>query len=1062
MWENRKRISTGTSLHCDRRRLLLTTSALGALVASASATAQAAAPPNEAPVLLAQSAPTQDPADSVSRTPGMTPPPNGSTSANDLTAQEAERGESPRGVPEDIVVTGSLIARPDYRSESPIVSLSKDVLDNSGQLTVEKSLSTLPQFAGGFGQNNTSSTGTGLNGGQSYATLRGLGSKRTLILLDGKRLQPSNPDGSVDLNIIPEQLLGNVEVITGGASTAYGSDATAGVVNFRLRRNIKGLVVSAKAGTSTYGDGDNYRVSLSSGGDFSEDRGRYLVSIDYTQRDRAKRIERPWYSNRILSVTGNAADPYGDAIFTSNLPAISNAAGTGVNNILAKYGTGLTTTSTTYNAMIGFNNDGTIFTINGAPALNFRGVETDDAYLVSSGNGVYGPGQQFKFGFTGGDLQSNMKRYMGFGRFDYDLTDMITAYAQFSYVNYEQFAIVNTTLTNNIYTQTIPYNNPFLPADFRAILSSRPTPTADFQFQKSWQAVGNRGQGYKYDVWQFMTGLQGKVGIKDWTWEIYGSKSKSKFFNSQTGGLSKTRVNQLVYAADGGRSLCDGGLNIFGNFPISASCQAFIKRDTLNITELDQKLVSAQIQGALFALPAGEVRFAFGEGYRSNSFSYKPDGALDQPDGSSDILGFAALRRSAGSVNTKEIYGELLVPVVKDFFAAKELNLDFGYRYSNYNSVGGVSTLKADIDWQVITPIRIRGGYNRAIRAPSVGELFAPVSSSSTGIGNASATAITGDPCDRRSSFRAGANEPQVRALCLAQGMPTSQYANFTGVNQVFPLTGGNPELTEETADTYSIGTVLSSPIDHPLVRNIQVSVDYYNIKIKDAVGTLGIGTALQYCFNVGGNNPTYSNANQYCQLISRDSQGALSGSSRQPLLNLGTFQVSGIDIQFDWRASLEDFGLPANSGVLSLRSIASYLDKFKVQALPGAPTYDYAGTIGFAVETNAGVAHPEWKTSTSLSYSLGNASIGLTWRYIAPQDYYTVVTNSVQQGVKAYHLFDLNLRYGLPLGIDVHGSVSNLFNRAPPSYSNTPETYDASAYDVVGRTFLLTLSKEF
>jgi iron complex outermembrane receptor protein len=980
------------------------------------------------------------------------------TSLN-LAGQDSS-GPEPAG---EIVVTGSLIARPDYKSNSPIVSVSKDVLDNSGQATVEKALSNLPQFSGSFGQSNTSSTGTGLNGGQSYATLRGLGSKRTLILLDGKRLQPSNPDGSVDLNTIPEQLIGNVEVITGGASTAYGSDATGGVVNFRLRRDISGIVIGSQVGTTTYGDGNTYRANISSGGKFAEDRGHFLISLDYTQRNRAKRIERPWYSNRTPQ-TGNASDPNGAAVFSStNLPTLA-----AVNAQLAKYGVGQLTASNgsrTYSggAMIGFNRDGTVYTINGAPALNLREPESDDAYLVDAGNTIYGPSKQFKFGFTGGDLQTNMKRYSSFGRFDYDLIDNISAYGQFSYVNFNQGAIVNTTLSNNIYLQSVPYNNPFLPADFRAILASRANPTADFQFQKSYNAIGNRFQGYKYNVWQFMVGATGKLSIKDWTWDIYASKSHSEFINTQSGGLSLSRLNKLVYDPNGGTGLCTGGLNLFGNFPISDSCADYIKRDTLNTTKLNQKIVSGQMQGELFPLPAGKVRFALGASYRSNSFGYKPDDALDQPDGTSDIIGFAALRGSSGSVNTKEIFAELLVPVLKDLPLIQELNLDLGYRYSKYNSIGGVSTYKADVDWQVIDAIRLRGGYNRAIRAPSVGELYAPVSSNSTSIGTASATTITGDPCDFRSSFRAGADSAKVHALCVAQGMAESTYTGYIGTAQVFPLTGGNPQLAEETADTFSIGTVLSSPLQEPLLRNIQLSVDYYDIKIKGAVGTLGIAQSLQNCFNVGGANPTFDVNNYYCQLITRASNGALGGNSRQPLLNLGTFQVSGIDIQFDWRSSLENVGLPASAGALSFRTVVSYLDKFNIQQLPGGPTYNYAGTIGQAVETNAGISHPRWKAITSLNYSVGKAGIGVTWRFINKMKYYTdITTSTVTPGVKAYNLFDVNLRYKLPFDVDAHASITNVFNRRPPTYSNTPETYDASSYDVVGRTFLFSMTKAF
>lgn len=964
----------------------------------------------------------------------------------------------------DIIVTGSLIARPDYKSNSPIVSVGRESLEATGEITVERALSQLPQFTGGFGQSNTSSTGTGLNGGQSYATLRGLGSKRTLLLLDGKRLQPSNPDGSVDLNIIPEALIGNIEVITGGASTAYGSDATAGVVNFRLKNNFTGLSLGAQTGISNYGDGATYRLTTTAGGKFDDGRGSVLLSLDYSKRDRAKRIDRPWYSNR-LPQTGNAASYHGSAVFAGNEPTLA-----AVNDIFAgRYGLNPLTTSNgsllySGGAQIGFNTDGTLFTANGVPALNFREPETDDAYLVNSGSTIYGPSQQMKFGFTGGDVTSDMERYQAFGRFDYELTDAIKAFGQFSYTTYEQNAIVNTTLSNNVYLQSMPYNNPFVPDDLAYILASRANPTGDFQFHKAFNAVGNRGQVYEYDVWQFMGGFSGELGFKDWTWEVYGSTSRSIFKNTQTGGISQSRLTDLTYSPTGGTDICEGGLNLFGNLPISQSCIDYITRDTVNETEMKQHIASATMQGGLFDLPAGEMRFALGASYRKNSFSYDPDDALDQPDGTSDIIGFSVLRASAGEVTVKEVFAELLVPVLHDLPLIQSLNLDLGYRYSDYNSIGGASTYKADVDWTVFDWMRFRGGYNRAIRAPSVGELFAPVSTGSISIGNPGANVVSGDPCDIRSSFRLGPNGAQVRNLCLQQGVSPAIIDGFIGTQQIFPLTGGNPNLEEESADTFSAGVVLSSPSDHPLLSGLQLSVDWYKIDVTDAIGVLSVVQSVQYCFNVGGANPTYDPNNYYCSLLARSPQGPLEPPTTQPLLNLATFGVSGVDAQFDWSARLRDFGLGEDSGRIGFRTVVSYLDSFKIQALPGAPTYDYAGTIGASVETNAGITHPRWKANTSLNYGNDDFSMTFTWRFIDKMKNSTFVTSptTAPPGIKSYNAFDLNASINLPEDFGMRMGVTNLFNKAPPSYGNTPETYDGSSYDIAGRFFFAAVSKKF
>ncbi|MDE8652032.1 TonB-dependent receptor plug domain-containing protein [Novosphingobium album (ex Liu et al. 2023)] len=987
--------------------------------------------------------------------------------AQDSAAGDPSSSEGATSEPaKEIVVTGSLIARPDYQANSPIVSVGDDVVQNTGQLTVERALTQLPQFAGGLGQSNTATTSTGLSGGQANASLRGLGSKRTLILLEGKRLQPSNPDGSVDLNTIPESVIGNIEVITGGASTTYGSDATAGVVNFRVKRDLSGLTLKGFTGVSNYGDGVNHRLSATGGGEFADGRGRAILALDYSNRERAKRRKRPWYPDRTYE-TGNAANPYGSALFSGNEPTLA-----AVNSVFAdKYGYAPFVASNgsrlfSGGAQIGFNNDGTLYTANNAPVVNFRGVESDDAFFVDSGNSIFGPSKQFKFNFIGGDIQSQMERYQAFGRVDYDLTDSISAYAQFNYTTYSQRSIVNTTLSNNIYLQNIPYNSYFVPEDLRTILASRADPTADFQFYKAWNAIGNRGQTYDYDVWQFLFGLTGGVGIGDLTWELYGSRSSSKFRNGQTGGLSLSRMEALLASPTGGLGDCQA-FNIFGDLPISEACANYVKRDTLNLTDMEQDNVQATIQGGLIDLPAGKVRFAAGAGYRSNSFDFRSDDALNQPGGTSDIIGFAVLRSSAGEVKVNEFFAELLVPVLHDLPLVKELSFDLGYRYSDYNSIGGAHTYKGDFDWQVFDQLRLRGGYNRAIRAPSVGELFAPISTGSSSIGQAAPNVIAGDPCDYRSSYRRGPNEAQVRALCLAQGMSPGTYgttaAGFIGTSQVFPLTGGNPDLDEETADTWSVGAVISSPFSSPLVNRMSLSVDWYKIKISDAIGVLQVAQSVQYCFNAdGASNPTYDQNNYYCQLLARAPEGTLEPPTSQPLLNLGTFQVSGIDAQFDWRVGLDDVGIGVG-GDVRLRTIVSYLDSFKVQALPGAPTYDYAGTIGFSIESNAGISHPKWKAYTTLGYSDEHFDMTFIWRFIDKMKHSNSVNSSnAPAGIKTYHAFDLNFEYRFDEDVTMQMGVSNLFNKAPPTYSNVPATYDSSTYDVLGRNFFMSIEKRF
>ncbi len=985
------------------------------------------------------------------------PTPENPTPAAAEAIAEAQTDSAPPPS-DEILITGSRIARQDYAANSPIVSLSQDTIQNTGRVTVESALTQMPQFAGAFGAANGGSTSTGLNGGQAYASLRGLGSKRTLLLLDGRRIQPSNPDGSVDLNIIPDALIENIEVITGGASTTYGSDATAGVVNFRLRRNFKGLEIGGQTGVSDYGDGNSYRLTGTVGGAFDEERGHAVISIDYTKRQRALQNERSYYTAR-QTTPGLSTIPQGTVLFGANLPSLAV-----VNSIFqGQYGTAALPGNAAgrYTGQIGFNTDQTLFSAVGVPVLNFRDPQTDEAYIVNSGTNS----QQVNFGFNGSSLQANLSRYNVFGKIDYDVTDTIKAFVQFGYTSYTSLGITNPTLASNVYGLTVPVTNPFIPAAFRQVLASRPTPGGAFTFYKALNILGPRYQSYDYDVYQITTGLSGKVGIRDWTWDLYGSVSKAKFVNAQTGGASASATARLLNSPTGGTELCAGGFNPFGNVTPSQACIDYISRRTVNSNELKQRTVEGNVQGGLFGLPAGEVRFAAGADYRFNGYGFTPDAALAQPDGTSDILGYSVLRPASGSVDTGEVYAELLVPLLHDIPLIQQFDLDLGYRYSHYNTVGGVHTYKADASWTVFEGLRLRGGYNRAIRTPSVGELFAPVSTGSVAIGTASATTTTGDPCDTRSSYRRGSAATQVRALCLAQGVPTGIIDSYQlGTAQVFALTGGNPELQEETADTYSIGGVIQSPIEAAMFKNMSLSVDAYQIKIGDAVGPLSIAQAFQFCFNSGGNNPNYSTTNYYCSLITRNTASGVPINPLQPLLNLGTFKVRGIDVQFDWRFGLDSLGLGADAGKIALNAAVSYTDQFKIQALPGAPTYDYAGSIGTGVETTAGTSHPRWKSITSLTYTLGGASLGMRWRYISAMKASARVVSptSTTRGVDKYNVFDLNARFEAGETTEFRLGVTNLFNKAPPQVGDIEGTFDAQNYDVIGRYFFLGATKRF
>jgi iron complex outermembrane receptor protein len=952
----------------------------------------------------------------------------------------------------DIVVTGSRIARRDYSANSPIMTLGQDTLDVTGKVTIESALNQMPQFVAASG---ASSSGPPGNAGQANANLRGLGPNRSLILLDGRRMQASNANGSIDLNTVPDALIESVETITGGASAIYGSDAMGGVVNFRLRRNFTGFETRGQYSLSSRGDAHSLSLSLTTGGKFADDRGRAVVSASYVQREGVMGTDRPFeLPNPIIQYL-----PQGTAVMTSNAP--SQAA---VDALFATYG--VAPGSVLPTMQLGFNNDGTLFSAfpvvrpiaNYRPIQNMPAVENFDGdvgpLIVQRGNSLYyNTGAMY-------DLQIPLTRYTVFGRADYELVPDIRVFFQTNYIHYvadRGIAVSQAGFAGQ--NVMVPITNPFIPQDLRGLLASRPNPTAPFQVNKAFNEFGKRIEVDTYNVFQGVGGFEGNLPIKDWTFELYASYGRTDFLQEYTGTASVTALQRLLNATDGGASLCQGGYNIFGVQPLSQSCAAYLERTARNKTVLEQDAVELNLQGGLFQLPAGEVRFAAGAGYRRNSFDFAPDALVM----ANDIFGYTAAQPAGGKSHVREVYGELLIPVLRDLPLIQELNLDVAYRYSDYDPSGGVDAYTVNFDWEVTDHLRLRGGYQRGVRAPALSELYAAATSAAANIGvavsNTGQPAFSGDPCDIQSAYRQGSSAAQVRALCIAQGVPAVDSYVYRG-QQVPALTTGNPNLEPEAADTFSAGAVWSSPFSSPWLSGFAGSIDYYNIKINKAIGMIGLADSIQRCFNGDGSNPNYDAANFYCRnLVRQPSTGNLLNSF-QPLLNLGQYKTSGVDVALEWRLNMAEAGI-GDLGDLRLRSQATWLDKFIVQDISTGPMLDYAGTTGGG--PSSGVL-PEWRAVTSVNWSRGPVSLGGTWRYYGSVVDRTRVTNpaSTTPGVPAYSYFDVNARYDVSKFLELRLGVTNLTDRGPPIVGGSVGLTDKNTYDVLGRMFFMGAQARF
>ncbi|MEC8036002.1 MAG: TonB-dependent receptor [Pseudomonadota bacterium] len=921
----------------------------------------------------------------------------------------------------DIVVTGSLIARPNNVAVSPIVTVSDELVQQSGQITLEDSLNQLP----GFTPSGNAGTGGQGGGGRATLNLRGLGSNRNLILLDGRRLPLSDINGNVDINILPESIIGSVDVITGGASAIYGSDAMSGVVTFKTDKYFDGVRADIQNGDSFRGDYGKFNASLALGTKFADDRGRLMLALSYAQRDPLSGSQRSFFDDKVPSSFIGTGAFVPDAL---NLP--SQAA---LNGVFAQYGV---TNPINPTLNLGFNDNGSLFVQTGA--INYQGPTTG-AYAVVGGNVRMPVGPQLQ-------ILNAFERKSAFAKGEFDLTETLTAYGQFLYVDSTVTTESGGSLTQFAPFTTIPVTNPFIPADLQTLLASRADPAAPFRWSARYVGIPDKGWDENYRVQQYLAGLKGTIA-GSWKFDAFASYDETVHNQSMFNAVLKNRVQTLLNAPDGGASICAGGFNPFGianATSLSQECQDYMTATINSRERLTQTQVQGQINGPLFNLPAGPVQLALLAGYRKNTYKYDPSPDLV----SNNVESVVGSNPARGEISVKEFAAQLDVPLLSDTPFFHELGIGAAFRYSDYKPSGSVESYEVDARWQPVEALLIRGSYQRAVRAPNIGELFSPVTGSQLAIGTP--PAAIGDPCDIRSAARTGANGAQVRELCLAQGIPAAaidayQFATTaTGGN-----IQGNSSLTPEKANTFNVGFVLNPRFASPWLSGFSLSVDYYNIKIRNVISTINGLTVLAKCYNLDGSNSSYSNSNEFCQLIQRDPTGQLVAIA-QPYLNLGALDTDGIDVQVNWSLKLAEAGIGDGSGKIYASSAIGWLNHYKVQTLPGTAAQDFVGT------STPGRPLPKWKALTTVGYSSDVFGIGLRWRYQGKlRDISAITTPAAEQvGLKPYNLFDIFSTVDVTRNFQLRGGITNLFDRDIPFVASSQNGTDAGTYDMVGRSF--------
>ena len=901
-----------------------------------------------------------------------------------------------------IVVTGTRIARPTLNSSVPLTSVTTEDLQGTGELSLGDALNDLPSLRSTFSSGNSSRfIGTA---GLSLLDLRGLGTDRTLVLVNGRRHVTSSPgDNGFDVNTVPTDLVERIDIVTGGNSAVYGSDAVAGVVNFILRRDYEGIAVRGQAGISSRGDRGSYFVSFLAGENFADGRGNIAVSAEYTRQQplyfRQRDALTGAFSGRCQyqltdATTGEAAA--GDGIPDNTfLCGINNAALSGGGTI----GT-IDAATATQRRYLRFNREGNIFI--DTPTLAFSNV--------GSGN------QQGGFGSTlrqTGSLLAEVDRYAinVFGHFD--VSDAFRPFVEAKYVRTdvsgEGQPSFFTSVPGTLGGPAMRCNNGFLNASALATLQGfglcTNVATGTFGLSRFNDDFGGRRFEGTRETYRIVGGVSGSFN-DDWSYELAVNYGRFEAYGINTNNLLLFDVNgnrdgfnlavdsivapagftgtNFVTNSAGQRVICRINevtntrpdclpVNVLGEGRNSAAVFDFIHADGTTDEFATQFVASAFVNGdlsQLFELPGGPISFAVGAEYRKETAGVDYD-----PLTSAGGTFLNALQDfNPPDLTVKELYGELQFPILENSPLARELVLTLAGRVSDYNNrTGTVYAYNIQGVYAPIDDVRFRVAYATSVRAPTQGDLFSPQSQN---------FAQLGDPCDQANIL----GNPNRTANCAAAGVPTTANAAVVAAcaGTSFPATlggawvnctartastgfvsGGNPTLEEERGTSLTVGVVL----EPSFLPGLNLTVDYYDIEVTNLIAALSAQTIITLCYdNEGGIN------NAFCATVNRD---PATGLFREPAVvsggvNFAKQKTRGIDFDLSYRRSFD------NGDRFEIRAIATHvlqLDNFVDPLNPLIPNRQMSE-----------LGDPRWAASFSLRYDFGSWDILYAARYIGKQ----------------------------------------------------------------------------
>ncbi|TXS95953.1 TonB-dependent receptor plug domain-containing protein [Parahaliea maris] len=954
---------------------------------------------------------------------------------------------------EEVVVTGSRITAPGVVSSSPVASVSAAEIQYQQSPSFEFIMRGLPSTIPGDGSAVNNGTA-----GQATIDLRGLGPERNLVLMDGKRMTPFNYDGEVDTNTIPTALIERVDVITGGASAVYGSDAIAGAINVILKKDFEGVELDLGRTETGDNDGRTNWVNLTLGANVANDRGNVVLNVGWNERKSILLGDR---DEGLLGIDSNTGGGYDD--FLAGRAPTPPPAGCGGPDVVDITGSGSTTAIPTRFALVGYG-----------PA---NGQFRDDGTIGSECSLFnFNPWNYF---------QTPNERYNATAVGHFDLTDAHSAYAN---INFANNSVVQQVAPSGTFGAAfmVPLNNAFLSDQARqyminagndALAAGALNPEGltnwddtngngvvddedylSMQLRRRTVELGGRTEEFDSDYFQMTVGMKGELGfLADWGYDVSFQYGESNLTTVRDGYTNLTNIQNALDSSDGvncanGDSTCVP-LNLFGGFgTITPEMAGYARAIALQRQEVEQTIYSLTFDGPVefLTLPTADspMAIAFGYEHRNEAGSLEPDECLKLAPASCQGGAGGNLLPIAGDYTVEEFFIEGFWPLIEGMTLVDELNFEYGWRTSDYTSVGTVDTWKLGLNWRPVDSLLVRVMQQEANRAPNVGELFSPVV---TGLDNAQI-----DPC---SVANAGNITPELEALCISTGMTAAQVGTVQDIvsNQINTFDGSDPGSPpdSEQAETFTAGIVWTP--DFNFTDYLTLSVDYYDIDITDIIGEFSAQEVLNGCY-------VAAQASE-CAKIKRIGGDLTLPASGVELFttNLDYLQAEGLDIGFNFGFTIGRWGNLDFSG-----NITHYLTQ-ESQSSSITPVLDCKGFYGTSCDPL-----PETVWSQRTTWNIDNFTVSLNWMHFDSVDAEPPERAGLFapfRSIDSYDYFDLFASYDFSWKGDFKVSlgVKNLTDEDPPIVGNDAGSTSfnngntfPSTYTVLGRIYTAGFNYRF